>query len=435
MPERYKLGISRNRLFEFDNCVSFFGELKESLDLPQLERALKMLCLKEPVITSAVEIDSGGEAYMLPGKSEPRLEIAEGDLKSFLDEKKNQGIDFSEKLFSFAILNEKILCIFAHTVAADVRSLMYLAKELVSFYSNKTLSVEPCEIKALSETSQMPSNVFSVVTDRLASGLEVGWQKKTAVFTCEDYKKACEKYQKSKSTVGELAIELDKEMIEGFRNTALEEEVDASSLVAYAFYEALSENLSGKRKYRKLNVQGNERVFFEDYENMSVGAYNGYFAVEKKKNKKMPDTLMGSAMAFHDEIYKRATSSFSTFYNEFLFMRLPPSFADSQYMFCAGEFKHKYSKKLAYTYGCANEVFGEFCSYNLAQSYWSGLEAFENISASEPLKMRASSLITFVRREGSGRVTFEYKKDKIPDSVAVRIVENATEILAKLTKI
>ncbi len=431
MPEKYKLGISRNRLFEFDNCVSFFGELKEKVDLLQLERALKMLCLKEPIITSAVEIDSDGEAFMVLGKSEPVLEIADGDLQTFLNKKKNQGVDFSEKLFSFAIHNEKILCVFAHTVAADVRSLMYLAMELVSFYNNKTLSVEPCEIKVLSDVSQMPSNVFSVVTDRLASGLEVGWQKKTAVFTCEDYKKACEKYQKSKSTVGKLAIDLDKGTVDNLKKTALEEKVDISSLVAFAFYEALSENLGGKRKYRKLNVQGNERVFFEDYENMSVGAYNGCFSVEKKKNKKLPDTLNGNAVGLHSEIYKRATSSFSTFYNEFLFMRLPPSFADSQYMYCAGEFRHKYSKRLANTYGCANEVFGEFCSYNLSQKHWSGLEAFENVSASEPLKMRSSSLITFIQKEENGQVIFEYKKDKISDSVAEKIVEKATEILAK----
>lgn len=431
MPEKYKLGISRNRLFEFDNCVSFFGELREKLDLAQCERALKMLCLKEAIITSAVEMDSDGEAYIVLGKAEPVLEIAEEDFASFSDKKKSEGVDFSERLFSFSILNGKTLCIFAHTVVADVRSLMYLATQFMTFYNNKTLSVEPCEIKVLSDASQMPSNVFSVVVDRLASGLEVGWQKKTAVFNCEDYKRAREKYLKTKSAVGELSVKLDAEMLESLKRVSAEEWVDVSSLVGFAFYMALSEGLDGKRKYKKLNVQGNERIFFDDYESMSIGAYNGYFAVEKKKNKKLPDTLRGNAIGFHDEIYKRATSSFSTFYNEFLFMRLPPSFADSQYMYCAGEFRHKYSRKLADTYGCANEVFGELCSYNLSQSFWSGLKVFDGIKASEPLKMRSSSLITFIQNSEDAQVIFEYKKDKISDSVAVKIVEKATEILAK----
>ena len=432
MPGKYKLGISRNRLFEFDNCVSFFGEIEGNVDLSQCERALKMLCLKEPIVTSAVELEGDGEAYIVTGKTVPALEIVQEDLQEFSRKKKIQGIDFSENLFSFAILNGNVLCIFAHTVVADVRSLMYLAMQLVSFYRQNTLSVEPCEIKVLSETSRMPSNVFSVVVDRLALGLEVGWQKKTAVFTYEDYKKARVKYLEAKSEIGELSLDLDEATMENLKSFSEKESIDLSSLVAFAFYKSLSECVGGKRKYRKLNVQGNERVFFDDFENMNVGAYNGYFPVEKKKNKKTPDTLVGNAVGFHNEIYKRATSSFSTFYNEFLFMRLPSSFADSQYMYCAGMFKHKYSEKLANTYGCANEVFGEFCSYNLSQQFWSGLKCFKNILVSEPLKMCSSSLITFVQEEGKGQIAFEYKKDKISDSVAENIIKNATEILVKI---
>lgn len=432
MPEKYKLGLSRNRLFEFDNCVSFFGAFEEKVDFSQCERALKLLCLKEPVITSSVELEADGEAYIVVGKNVPTLEIAQGDLGEFSRKKKNQGMDFSGSLFSFALLNENTLCIFAHTVVADVRSLMYLAMQFMALYDKNVLSVEPCENKVLSDVSQMPSNVFSVVVDRLASGLEVGWQKKTAVFTCDDYKRARAKYFRTKSAVGELSVVLEYDTIANLKNVAEKEKIDLSSLVAFAFYKGLSENLGGKRKYRKLNVQSNERIFFDDFGQMNIGAYNGFFAVEKKKNKKLPDTLVGNAVGFHNEIYKRATSSFSTFYNEFIFMRLPYSFADSQYMYCAGEFKHKYSKRLANTYGCANEVFGEFCSYNISQDYWIGLKGFNNIIVSEPLKLRSSSLITLVQEEGKARINFEYKKNKISDSVAENIIKKAMEILEKI---
>ncbi len=432
MPEKYKLGLSRNRLFEFDNCVSVFCEFEEKVELLQCEKALKMLCLKEPLITSCVELEADGEATVVVGKNVPVLEIATGDWQELLETKKNQGIDFSEKLFSFAILNENTFCVFAHTVIADVHSLMYLASQFKSFYGKKAFSVVPCENKVISLASQLPSNVYSVVIDRLASGLELGWQKKTAVFTCENYKRARDKYFETKASVGRISFTLDDKDMESLGTVSEKEHIDVSSLVAFAFYESLCENIGGKRKYRKLNVQSNERIFFDDFECMNVGAYNGFFSVEKNKNKKIPDTLVSNAKCFHKEIYKRATSSFNVFYNEFLFMRLPPSFADSQYMCCAGEFKHKYSKKLANTYGCANEVFGEFCSYNTAQDYWLGLKGFNNINVSEPLKMRSSSLITFVQEREKGRITFEYKKNKIPDEIAEKIIKKAKGILNEI---
>ncbi len=432
MSERIKLGLTRNRLFEFDNCVSAFCELEEKVDFLRCETALKMLCLKEPIVTSCVELQTSGEAFLVMGKNTPVLEIATGDLQELSEKKKKQGLDFSKELFSFALLNERVLCIFAHTVVADVRSILYLAAQFSSFYNKKVFSVDPCDNKVISLTSQLPSNVYSVVVDRLASGLEVGWQKKTKAFTCEDYERARARYAETKSPGGRVSFIADDEVMKGLKEFSARERVDVSSLVAFAFYKSLCENIGGKRKYRKLNVQANERIFFEDSDCMNVGAYNGYFPVENKRNKKMPDTLAEKAKGFHNEIYKRATSSFSVFYNEFLFMRLPESFADSQYMYCAGEFKHKYSKKLADTYGCANEVFGEFCSYNLSQAYWSGISGFKNIIASEPLKMRSSSLITFVERNGAGQVLFEYRKDKISDSVAEKIIEKVKEILKEI---
>ncbi len=432
MSEMIKLGLTRNRLFEFDNCVTFFGETEEPFDISECEKALKMLCIKEPILTGVVELREKAEAYIVTNKNEPSLEITEGDLSELICKKKTEGINFDKELFSFAIINKKILGIFAHTVVADSRSLMHLADEFMSFYNKRTLSVEPCAIKVLSETNQLPSNVFSVVVDRLASGLEVGWQKRTAEFTVEDYKKAREKYFKTKASTKTVSTTIPEELFDNLKAFAQKEKTDISSLVAFSFYESLVHFLGGKRRYRKLNVQADERIFFEDFNEMRVGAFNGFFAVEKKKNKKLPDTLGNNAVNFHKEIYKRATSSFSVFYNEFLFMRLPASFCDSQYMFCAGEFKHKYSEKLANTYGCANEVLGEVCSFNLNQNFWSGLDCFNRVVPGEPLKMRSSSMITFVQSGEKNEIYFEYKTDKISDSVAQSVIENALRILEDL---
>ncbi len=431
MPEKIKLGLSRNRLFEFDNCVCFLGETEESFDIIECEKALKTLCLKEPILCCGIELCENGEAYLVTEKNDICPETFQGDLESFVQSKRREGLDFTKNLFSFVILNGNTLGIFAHTVIADARSLMCLAGEFMSIYKNKTLSVTPSEITVLSEISQMPSNVFSVVIDRLASDLEMGWQKKTRFFTCDDYKTAQKKYLSSKKASGTISFELSAETLRNMKEFAQRERVDVSSLVAFAFYESLTGALGGRRKYRKLNVQANERLFFEEYEKMQIGAFNGFVPVEKKKDKKLPDTFENNAVSFHKEIYKRVTSAFRVFYNEFLFMRLPESFADSQYMYCAGVFEHKFSKKLADTYGCANEVAGEFCSFNLNQSAWTGLGIFKNIIPLEPLKMRSSTLITFVEKGEMGKVYFEYKNGELSDSVAQSVTEKAVDLLKK----
>ena len=429
MSEMIKLGLTRNRLFEFDNCVSFCGTIKGEFDFAECEKALKMLWVKEPLLSGVIELKDDGKAFVVLNKVSPSLEIAQYSAMEYISQKKIEGIDFTKNLFAFAVAEGNNLCICAHTAVADARSLMYLAEAFMSFYNKSSISVETSQVNLISETSQMPSNVFSVVVDRLASGLEVGWQKKVAFFTTEDYKKARKKYLANKEPVGVIERGISQELLDDLKAFAQRENVDVSSLVAFAFYESLVEALGGNRKYRKMNIQSNGRIFFEDFQNMKMGAFNSFFAVEKKKNKKLPDTIQNNAISFHKEIYKKATSAFASFYNEFLFMRLPECFADSQYMYCAGEFKHKYSKKLANTYGCNNEVVGEFCSYNLNQQYWSGLESFCEVLLSEPLKMRSSTLVTFLQTHNKNTVLMEYKKDKLADSVALDITEKAMKKL------
>ncbi len=429
MSEKIKLGLTRNRLFSFHNCVSFCGKAESDFDIAECEKALKMLWIKEPLLSGAVELEADGTAYVVLDENQAFLEVSQDSAMEYIWKKKMEGFDFSGKLFSFAVVEGNTLCICGHTAVADARSLMYLAGEFMAFYEKKTLDVNPSEISLISETREMPSNVFSVVVDRLASGLEVGWQKKTSVFDVQDYRNARKRYFEKQDSVGVLERTVSPELMTDLKAFAEREKVDVSSLVAFAFYESLCSALGGRRKYRKLNVQSNSRVFFEQGTQMKMGAFNSFFVVEKKKKRKMPKTLYNNAVNFHAEIYKRAISAFSVFYNEFFYMRLSEAFADSQYMYCAGLFKHKYSKKLANTYGCANEVLGEFCSYNLNQTYWSDLNSFCEVLPAEPLKMRSTSLITFVEKEGCSTVFLSYKKGKISDSVALGITEKAMDIL------
>ena len=45
MSEKYKIGLSRNRLFEFDNAVVFCGRL-QGYAFEEYAKALKVLALK-----------------------------------------------------------------------------------------------------------------------------------------------------------------------------------------------------------------------------------------------------------------------------------------------------------------------------------------------------------------------------------------------------
>lgn len=433
MSEKFKLGLTRNRLFEFDNCVCFLGKNEGGLDAEKCERAFKTLLLKEPLLSCGIELCENGDAFLVTDAKKPCLRFYLGDEQAFVEKIKADGLDFDKELFSFVIINDDTLGIFAHTVVADVRALMYLADAFLEIYKKDIASVVPSEMIVLSEVSQLPSNVLSVVIDKLSSGLEIGWQKKTKVFTYEEYKNAAEKYLSSKKALGNASFEIDKDTLFTLKSFAQKESVDVSSLVAFAFYESLMKFVGGKRKYNKLNVQGNERVFFSDGYKMQLGAYNGVVTVGKPKNKKTPSTIENKAKEFHCEIYKRVTSAFTTFYNEFLFMRLPASFTDSQYMYCAGDFNHKYSKKLAEVYGCANEVAGEFCSYNLNQKTWNNLTFLDEVVLSEPLKMRSTTMITFVEKGDSATVRFDYKKNKVSDETAHDIIKNAVDLLEKFT--
>lgn len=432
MSEKFKLGLTRNRLFEFDNCVGFLGEIRGCFDISECEKALKTLLLKEPILSCSVELCENGDGYIVPGKCQPALEVFDGDENEFLKDISFKGFDFNNQLFSFVIINKNTLGIFAHTVVADTRALMYLASELMKVYEKKALSVVPSEIKVISESSQLPSNVLSPVIERLASDLEMGWQKKTRTFDFSDYKNAREKYLSQKENNDTIFLDIDKDLLCSLKDFANRRSVDVSSLVAFAFYKSLTEALGGKRKYKKLNVQANERVFFPCGDDLQVGAYNGLVVVEEKKNKNASASLNDNAISFHKEIYKRVTSAFKVFYNEYMFMRLSPSFVDSQYIYCAGNFKHKYSKKLAGTYGCANEVIGEFCSFNLNQKTWSGLEVFERVSPWETLKMRSTTMITFVEKGEVGQICFAYKTDKISSSMAQSITEKVISLLKQI---
>ena len=105
MINEIKIGLSRSRLFDFQNVVSFVGEVSKAFDLKELNKALKMLSVKEPLIASVICLDDESEAYLQPEKIQPGIEVVEKDIDLFLKEQINNGIDFNECLFKFFVVN------------------------------------------------------------------------------------------------------------------------------------------------------------------------------------------------------------------------------------------------------------------------------------------------------------------------------------------
>ncbi len=428
MAEKYRLWLTRNRLFDFNNCVCFYGEYNQGFDMDELRKAFRMLCVKEPLISCRIELnEETSEAFVAEGEA-PCINEIKGESCEVMKSRLDEGLDFTKALFEFSVVNGKGLLISGHTTVCDGRALMYLAGELLDYYTKRSLSVEPSPINLLSANTRLPSALFSPVTEKLASDLVAGWDKKKKNFSCEDFLEARNKYNETKGETGYISLQLDKTLCERLSAFASEKNADASSLVAYAVYETLLGNIKGKKKYNKLNIIGNERVFFEDAPR--VGPYNGLVTVFLK-DKLNSLSMTEKAVALHKEIYKRLTSAAAVFYNEALFIQLPPAFCDSAYMYCAGSFSNKFSKKLALTYGCKNQVMGEFSSYNLCQRHWASVAEFDNIRSCEGLKMRADTYFTLVLHPRGANLEMWYRKKSVNDAAANKIMGEIEDMLEK----
>ena len=88
MSEKYKLGLTRNRLFEFDNCVVFAGKYDTSIESLKGEKAIRLLSLKEPLITAKIELEGNGDAFVVVDKVEQKLNFCNEDCNALLDKYK-----------------------------------------------------------------------------------------------------------------------------------------------------------------------------------------------------------------------------------------------------------------------------------------------------------------------------------------------------------
>lgn len=428
MSERYKLGLTRNRLFDFENCVVFAGRYDGSVDGEKGERALKMLSLKEPLITSKIELEENGEAFAVTGSVVQTIALREETLDKILASYNNTGLCFWEKLFEFSLSADGYFVIVGHTCVADAKALLRLAVYFSELYNSNSFSVNPSRINLISEKTKLPIEVLSPITDKLSLELESKWSEKPVVFGVADYKKAKKAYDDCKGEVAVLKAELSEDAVDKLQAYARENNVDASSVVGFAFYEKLCDNTGKKSSVRKMNVYGDSRFFFENSDEYNVGAFNGVVSAYLRKKDKRKE-LNERVKAFHISRYKGVTSTFKVLYDDVFMMSLSPSFCDSTYMYAAGCFKNKASAKLAENYGCRCEKMCDYFSCNLDQSYWSELGHFSEVMVREPLKMRSYSYLNFIVKDGKGYITFSYKKSAYEDKIAENIFEKSIALI------
>ncbi len=428
MSNNYKLGLSRCRLFDFQNVVTFVGEYKESFNEKELQKALNMLSVKQPLITAQIELKKNSDAFVHPERVEPKIIFTKADVNEFVNKQKTEGIDFCENLFQFYVLNENTLVMFSHTVVSDAKSLLILAKQLLLYYNKETVSVEPEKIKLFSCETEIPLEAESFVADKVTEVLNSDWLMKPFAFSAEDYKKAKEKFSEDYKGFKNTEFVFSSELTSSLNKKAKELKVDVSSLVAFALFKTLNKNTKIKEKTTRMNITLDRRPYFVERDAYSVGAFNGSITLELPGDS---NALKEQAKEFHKTYYKKFSECFNAFYNELFLNKLEPAFLDSMYMYKAGLFKSKPTKKLANLYGCEQKYLLVFSSYNLNQNVWGKLSTFNHIWVNEPHKSNESVTSALVMGEKT-TLYLEWEMSAFTDEKIETLLDDFVSLLKQI---
>lgn len=434
MAEKYKLGLSRDRLFEYNSTVVFCGSLKYEASEADIRKAVKMLACRVPAVTAAITLCDDAQAYIETDAVEVNVEYSSLTAQELTERYEKNPLTFSDKLFEFSVSSDNYLVIAGHTVFCDAKSLLRLASYLVSFYEKTELSVEPEEIYTFSEPKSLPIDVVSPIVNKLSSELDEDWQKNKTVYQLQDYEKARNDYLSGQAGVGRVSFSLSSDDVQMIRDNCKENGVDFSSAVCFGFYKAIKSMVKAERKSSKMRISADRRFFHGGKRNYTVGAYNGSVCVHltAKEMKKPEDEQL---KLFHTDVYRALTSAFRVFSDEILLHNVQESYCDSAYIYLAGGNRFKSSKNLAENYGCMNEELCEFFYCNLTQEYWHSLQLFDDILVNEPFQQHRSRLnVTVVERNEKCLCELRFDTKKVTPSQAEEICKKTEKYLLSLKK-
>ena len=434
MAEKYKLGLSRNRLLEFENTVVFRGKYKEQLNEEDARKAMKMLSFKEQIITANIQLLENSDAYIVTKTVEPEIVFSQLNAEEIARAYEKKPLLFTEKLFEFTFSQDGYLVIAGHTVACDGKSLLRLAGFFIGFYEKSNMSIEPNAIYTFSEPKSLPVDVISPIVNKLSSELDNKWQRVHKKYSLEEYMSARERYLKNLSSVDVQIAHIPSEKLQQYISFCEEAEVDFSSLLYFCFYKAICNNIHHKKNASKLIISADSRFFHGAGDRFSVGAYNGSVCISlSKAEKKKPEEEQ--LKAFHLDTYKALTSPFRVFSDEMILANVQVDLCDASYMCLAGENKSKMVKDFARTYGCMNSELCDCFYYNLTQRYWSVLQSFAAVVVEEPFRRgRAPLSLCAVEDESGCSINLRYNTVDIGTDVAEKVVDEALSYLENTVK-
>ncbi len=373
MENKLKINLSRNRLFNFNNAVVSVFEYKEDFQEKELNKAIKMLSLKMPFLSSFVSLEGEGEAFVNFKEESALIQYVSAELNSFVESKRKAGVRFNENLFEFFVLNKNTLVLASHTVVSDLKSHLFITEELLKYYTKETVLINESNLMLFNE-AELPEEVNSFVAQQVSEKLDNDWEKKKKTFSFDDYEKA-EKYYFEKS--GEAFVgfdfEIDNELYEKLSLKLSEMKVDFSSALAFALHSALNDFLKPKVKNSKAIYYFDRRLYFCDTEKYKYGAFDGGVAVTLPKK---TDDFHTALKSYQDDIYKKVETPFNTFYNEYFLSLFSPSFLDSCYLSKGNRFKSKATQKLSKLYFCDRDFLLGFNAVNLNQDVFGFLTTF-----------------------------------------------------------
>ncbi len=427
MAEKYKLALSRSRLFEPDNVVIFCGKFNCASGVAQHPDALERLAKKEPVITAGIELLSDSSAYVVINKFEPKFEFYDypkDDIVSFLEK---EPFKFYNKLFRFIISNDGYLVIAGHTAVCDAKSLLRIAGYLVSLEDeNQPLSAN--KIFTFSEPKSLPVDVVSPLTNKLSAELDNKWHKSSRKFSVADYDAMMSEYIKRKKEISSISLDITEVDISQTYMYCRDKGVDLSALVCFCFYKSIVSNCEAEKSASKMRVYGDRRFFHGSKENYSVGAYNGTVNVGLNK-RELAKPIDEQLKLFHLDYYRALTSPFRVFYEDVLLMQVDPTLCDSSYMTLAGLERNKVSRSFAETHGCASRQLCDCQFYNLKQQFWSNLSCYSSVMVSEPFKARSNKMLTCVFDEKGAHIIFKCDMRYTDKNTANKIMNDALSLL------
>lgn len=432
MPEEYRLHLSRSVLFDASPLCAFSCTCDFELDEKEFLKAYKMLSVKEPLITAAARIDEKGEGYAVIGaaKAKPVFIEADDETAFFNNEKERPSNPF-EGFFRFFVLNKKTLAVFASAAVADCKSLFMLAEELFDFYNKKTLDVSPRDVFLFSKKSDVPSNAFSVIIDRITSDIEMKWQKKPKIFSKSDYLRLLEVEGKTQPAKNRISFSFDEAETEALLKKCADKKTDMSTAVCFAFRKAaLSSHDFKKLKRKKVNFGADFRIYEDEPYKYGVGPFYARAGITKPIRKELK--AKGELKAFHDMCYKKLANVFFAYYDKVFLMCLSPFLCDAAEFYAAGLYKTKTAKKLAKNYSCLYTPLLTFDFFNLDCERWAFLKEFGDVSCSEQKSRGCELSVTLVLKDKKLIFEAEAHKSRCDERELRRICDEAVAIIKKI---